>query len=137
MPNKFLIAALFSCAAAVAADDTPAWLREAAAATLPGYAAKVNTVVLLNEEHTTVAESGKLSTVTHTAIKILNRQGADVAFFEQYDTAGDKVKDFRAWMIAPSGKVKKYGKDEILDVACAENDVYNQCRRRLVSGKRD
>ena len=40
-------------------------------------------------------------------------------------------------MIAPSGKVKKYGKDEILDIACVENDVYNQCRRRLVSGKHD
>ena len=39
-------------------------------------------------------------------------------------------------MIAPSGKVKKYGKEEILDVACAENDVYNECRRRMVSGKR-
>ena len=40
-------------------------------------------------------------------------------------------------MIAPSGKVKKYGKEEILDVACADNDVYNECRRRMVSGKRD
>ena len=122
---------------AFAADDAPGWLTELVKADLPAYPAKVNSVVLFNEEHTTAAESGRLSTTTRTAIKILNRQGGGVILFDQYDSASGKVRDFRAWMIAPSGKVKKYGKDEILDVACAENDVYNECRRRLVSGKRD
>jgi hypothetical protein len=84
-----------------------------------------------------MGDSGKLTTTTRAAIKVLTRQGTDPVFFDEYDTASGKVRDFRAWMIAPSGKVKKYGKDEILDVACVENDVYNQCRRRLVSGKRD
>jgi hypothetical protein len=120
-----------------AADDTPAWLRDLTAIQLPQYDAKVNTVVLLNEEHTTAVELGKLSTITRTAMKILARQGVDPIFYDEYDTRGGKVRDFRAWMIAPSGKVKKYGKDEILDVACAPNDVYNECRRRMVSGKRD
>ena len=58
-------------------------------------------------------------------------------FLEEYETASAKVRDFRAWMIAPSGKVKKFAKEEIFDVACAENDVYNECRRRVVSGKKD
>jgi len=132
-----IAAALLLASALWAADDTPAWVKDAAAATLPQYGPKVNTVVLLNEEHTSVADSGHLTTVTRTAIKILNRAGSGAAFFEQYDTAGDKVRDFRAWMIPPSGKVKKYSKDEILDIACAENDVFNQCRRRMVSGRRD
>ena len=89
------------------------------------------------EEQTVVADSGKLTTTTRTALKFLTRVGADAAFIEQYDSASGKVRDFRAWMIPASGKVKKYGKDEIVDVACAENDVYNECRRRVVSGKRD
>jgi hypothetical protein len=120
-----------------AADDTPPWLRDLARVQLPQFDAKVNTVVLLNEEHTTVAESGKLSTTTRTALKILARQGVEVAFYDQYYTGSGKVRDFRAWMISPSGKVKKYGKEEIVDVACVDNDVYNECRRRMVSGKRD
>src|SRR5215471_857110 len=128
---------LFALAAARAADDTPAWLKELSNASLPQYPAKVNAVVLLNEEHTTAAEGGRLTTVTRTAIKVLTRQGTDIRFFDQYDTRSGKVRDFRAWMIAPSGKVKKYGKDEIVDVACVDNDVYNECRRRVVSGKRD
>jgi hypothetical protein len=115
----------------------PAWLKELTSVTLPQYDRKVNNVVLLNEEHTVIAESGRLTTTTRTAIKFLTRQGGDVRFLEQYDTASGKVRDFRAWVIPPSGKVRKFGKDEILDVACAENDVYNECRMRMVSGKRD
>lgn len=121
--------------AAFASDDTPGWLKELTQINLPAYPAKVNNVVLFNEEHTTADESGKLSTTTRTAIKILNRQGGDVIFFDQYDSGSGKVRDFRAWMVGSSGKVKRYGKAEILDLACAENDVYNECRRRLVSGK--
>jgi hypothetical protein len=129
--------AAFSPWAALAADDTPGWLKELSSVTLPTYSAKVNSVVLLNEEHTTVLDSGKLSTVTRSAMKILNRQGGNVVFFDQYYSGSGKVRAFRAWMVAPSGKVKKYGKNEIVDIACAENDVYNECRKRMVSGKRD
>jgi hypothetical protein len=137
MRNRTLLVciALVSPLVAAAADDVPPWLKDAAAASLPSYPAKVLTVVLLNEEHTTAAENGKLSTTTRTAMKILQRQGGDITFSEQYDSVSGRVKDFRAWMIAPSGKVKRYGKDEIADVACVNNDVYNECRRRVVSGK--
>jgi len=137
MSRRLSLLTLLCAASAFAADDTPGWLKELSGITLPAYPAKVNSVVLLNEEHTTAAEAGKLTTVTRTAVKVLTRQGADVLFFDSYDSRSGKVRDFRAWMISPSGKVKKYGKDEIVDVACAENDVYNECRRRAVSGKRD
>jgi hypothetical protein len=137
MNARIALVALSLVCACHGADDTPGWLKDLAGATLPQYGAKVNAVVLFNEEHTTVGDSGKLTTTTRAAIKLLTRQGAEPVFFDEYDTASGKVRDFRAWMIAPSGKVKKYGKDEILDIACVENDVYNQCRRRLVSGKRD
>ena len=56
-----------------AADDTPGWLKDLISTQLPQYPAKVNSVVLLDEEHTTAADSGRLTTVTRTAIKILNR----------------------------------------------------------------
>src|SRR5260370_26594483 len=137
MLARFLTLCLLSGCLLHAADDAPSWLKELAAVQLPAYDAKVNTVVLLNEEHTTAADSGKLSTTTRTAVKILARQGVDIIFSDQYDTASGKVRDFRAWMISPTGKVKKYAKEEILDVACVANDVYNECHRRMVSGKRD
>jgi len=123
--------------ALAATDDTPGWLRDLARQTVPQYGSKVNTVVLLSEENKVVSDTGRITTNSRSAIRILARQGVDVVFSEQYDTNGGKVRDFHAWMIAPSGKSKKYTKDEILDVACATNDVFNQCRVKLVSGKAD
>jgi transglutaminase-like putative cysteine protease len=120
-----------------AADDTPSWLKDLNSVTLPQYPAKVNRVVLFNEEQTVAADNGRLTTTTRTAIKFLNRQGGEVMFFDSYDAPSSKVRDFRAWMISPAGKVRKYGKDEIVDAACAGNDVYNECRKRLVSAGRD
>jgi hypothetical protein len=120
-----------------AADDTPSWLKDLTTVTLPQYPAKVNRVVLFNEEQTTASDAGRLTTTTRTAIKILNRQGGDVVFSDSYDAPSSKVRDFRAWMISPAGKVRKYGKEEILDAACAGNDVYNECRKRIVAAGRD
>jgi len=137
MGNRIAALAVFCPLLALAADDTPGWLKDLTHSTVPQYGPKVNTVVLLNEENTVVGESGKITTTSRAAIKILARQGVDVVFSEQYETNGGKVRDFHAWMIAPSGKVKKYGREEILDVACATNDVYNECRLKLVSGKAD
>jgi hypothetical protein len=137
MNRKLLLVAFAAVSTAMAADDTPGWLKELTSVTLPQYPAKVNSVVLLDEEHTSAADTGRLTTVTRRAVKVLTKQGTDVIFLDNYDSRSGKVRDFKAWMISPSGKVKKYGKDETIDVACAENDVYNECRRRAVSGKRD
>jgi hypothetical protein len=82
-----------------AADDTPSWLKDLTTVTLPQYPAKVNRVVLFNEEQTTASDAGRLTTTTRTAIKILNRQGGDVVFSDSYDAPSSKVRDFRAWMI--------------------------------------
>ena len=137
MVNRLFAVAALICLNAAGADDLPGWLRDAAEVKLPQFPGKVKKAVLLDEERTTVMDSGKLVSITHGAVKILVRQGVELHFAEQYDTGGGKVRDFRAWMIAPSGKVKKYGKEEILDVACAANDIYNECRMRMVSGNRD
>ena len=137
MKSKLALAALAFCSIASAADDAPAWLKDLVGVTLPPCGPKVTDVVLLNEEHTVVGEAGKLTTTTRTAIRFLARQDVDPMFYEEYYAGSAKVRDFRAWMIGPSGKVKKYGKDEIMDVACAGNDIQNECRRRMVSGKRD
>ena len=137
MPNRKLLLGLLLASAACAADDLPVWLKDLTSVTLPAYGPKVNSVVLFNEESNVVADSGHVTTTTRTAIKILNRQGGNISFDEEYETASGKVRDFRAWMLAPSGKVKKFAKEEIYDVACAENDVFNECRRRVVTGKND
>ena len=137
MPNSRLLLGLLLACTVYGADDVPGWLKDLTGVTLPAYGPKVNSVVLFNEENNIVGDSGRVTTTTRTAIRVLNRQGSDISFAEEYDTASGKVRDFRAWMLAPSGKVKKFAKEEIYDVACAENDVFNECRRRVVTGRND
>src|SRR5437868_12533083 len=72
------------------------------------------------------------------AIKVLTREGRALAkAIEGYSTDTGKVRELRAWLIRPSGEVKKYGKDETADVALADNDIYNEARVRMVSTKSD
>ena len=118
-----------------AADEAPGWLKDLASASTPAYGPKVPAVVLLNEERMSVDDSGKLMIVTRYAVKVLTNEGRKEARASRIYTADTgKIRDFKAWTIAPSGKVRRYGREEILDVSPASNDVYNDVRRRVVSG---
>ncbi len=118
----------------LAGDDAPAWLRQAASASVPTYNKDVPAVVLLDESRLSIDDSGKITRTTTYAVRILTREGRGYASGSSgYTTDQSKVKDFHAWLIYPSGNVKKYGKDEIADVAAVDNDIYNEARARVVS----
>ena len=123
---------------AFAAEDTPAWVREAAGITPPKYDAKVPAVVLLNEQHVVVDQSGRRTCTTRRAVRILSREGREAARgAEVYVTGTGKVREMRGWMIPPSGETRRYGKDKIADVGLVENDVYNDYRERVILAAQD
>ena len=120
------------------ADDAPAWLRQAAGTTLPTYDKDVPGVVLWDEERVAVAEDGRVVVTNYWAIKILTHEGRQLArASEGYSTDSGKVREMRAWLIRPSGEVRKYGKDETLDIAYVDNDIYNEARSKVISAKDD
>lgn len=148
MPQRFrilpalLFALVMSAASAsttvAAGDEVPGWLKQAAGASAPPYDRKVKAVVLLKEKSVTVASDGRVTTVTNYAVRILAREGRDEAGHgESYLTDSEKVREMRAWLIRPSGEVRKYGKDEVVDVALADNDIYNEARLRYISAERE
>ena len=120
----------------MAADEPPSWLRQAASLSLPSYDKETKAVTLLDETKVTVGDDGKVTTYTMHAVKVLNREGREEARARAvYNTDSEKVKEIKAWLIRPSGQVVKYGKDQIMDLAANDNDVYNEVRIRLISGK--
>lgn len=133
------LAALFAATSVSvrAGDDVPAWLRQAAAAnTAPGYAKIVPAVVLLSERDIRVEEDGKITTTERLAVKILTNEGRSAAIGSVgYLTDTGKVRDMRAWVLRSSGAVKKFSKDEVLDLAAAPNDVFNEVRVKMISGR--
>ena len=121
---------------AAGGDDVPAWLQQAAAQKAPAYDRSVPAVVLLKEAQVSVSEDGRLTTTTTYAVRILAREGREEAIAaEPYDTATGKVREMKAWLIRPDGSVKRYGKDETMDIAASQNDVYNEARVKLIMAK--
>ena len=122
--------------ASAAADDVPVWLRTAAAATAPSYDKRVKAVVLYHECNVAVGEDGRVVTTTNYAVRVLAREGREEATAHAlYLTNSGKVRELKAWLLRPSGEVKKYGKDETLDMALKPNDVYDEARLRLISAR--
>jgi hypothetical protein len=133
MAKVFALMALLS-AAAIAGDDAPAWLRQAASTSLPTFSKDTSAVVLFDEGVYKIEEDGKITRTLRFAVKILSRDGkSEAAGRLIYNSEFEKVKDLRGWLIQPSGEVRKYGKDDILDVTLADNDVFNEVRQKRIS----
>ena len=124
--------------AAAAGDETPSWVQQAVAIKVPSYDKEVPAVVLVDESQTTIASDGKQNETYNYAVRVLRREGRDHAEGRvSYIPNISKVKDFRAWLIRPSGETKRYGKDDTVDVAGDLNDVYNEYRVKKISGSDD
>lgn len=119
-------------------DDVPTWLLQAATVSTPTYEKDVPAVVLQREQHVSVNEDGRITTVTTFAIRILVREGRSFAYArEYYERDAGKVREIKAWLIRPSGPVKKYGKDEVIDAVENPDDIYNESRVKLIDASKD
>jgi hypothetical protein len=130
---------LFVAAAhATPGDETPSWVQQAAALKVPSYDKDVSAVVLVDDSTKTIDAQGYVTEVYKYAVRILKREGR--AYAEGgvgYIPESEKIKDFRGWLVRASGDVKRYGKDEIIDLAGADNDVYNEYRTKQIKAMSD
>jgi len=122
----------------LAAEQLPVWLKDLPQIQLPPQPKKAHAVVLWDESTVTVDAEGKITTSITWAVRVLSREGrgharASVA----YSTDTDKVKDLKAWLIRPSGEIKRYGKEQTIDIAAVANDVYNESRSRIIDAGDD
>jgi hypothetical protein len=118
------------------ADDVPGWLREVASSKLTTYPPKVPAVTLIDETRLTVDESGRIVNHTRKAIKVLTREGRGEAYgFHIYSSGTAKVREARAWMIAPSGDTLKIGKEQTADRAYVSYNAYDDLRVRELDGR--
>lgn len=116
-----------------AAPKTPAWFDTLRGIQTPAYSAKVGAVVLLNERRVTVDGQGKTRYSVRYAVRIISNDGRRLATGRMiYRTDTGKAGAMSAWLVTPSGTIKEYGKKETLDIALAENDVFNESRARVI-----
>lgn len=131
-----LVVLSFAAVTAIAGDQAPPWLQQAAAISLPSYDKEVTTVVLVDETTVSVSDDGRVTKTSNYAVRILQREGRDEAVAHVgYIPETGKVKELNAWLIRANGDVKRFGKDQTLDLAGAPNDVYNEYRLKVISAK--
>src|ERR1700752_2454479 len=137
-PRLFAILALLLLASPAFADDRPPWVRQAAAIKVPAYDKDVDAVVLIDESLTSINSDGRETEVYNHAVRILKREGGGSAIGRVgYVPEPGKVKEFRAWLIRPNGEIKRFSKDDSVDIQANLNDVYNEYRFKSISAKDD
>src|SRR6266576_2425761 len=115
-------------------DEVPSWLHQATTIQLPAYDKDVPAVVLVDDGTINIDPDGRVNKIYNFAIRILRREGREYAVGHVgYIPDIGKVKELHAWLIHANGEVKKYGKDDVVDLAGAPNDVYNEYRLKQVS----
>jgi len=141
MRSRFLFSLciiLVAAGSALAGDEVPQWLQQAAALAPPVYDKDVPAVVLLNDQKITVSEDGHVVRTRTFAVRIINREGRGEAIArEVYQTDTGKVRDLQAWLVRPNAPAKHYGKDRIVDIALATDDVYNEYRVKAIIAEDD
>jgi len=120
-------------AALLAADEPPDWVRQAAAAKVPSYPAKVSTVVLFQEESLTMDPDGRRLMRERKAYKILQPGGgSNLANVRAYNTKSGRIRDVQGWLIPPSGKPVPYAKNRIADVVPNREANYDEYRMKVL-----
>ena len=114
-------------------DETPSWLQQAVSLKLPAYDKEVTAAVLVDDSTMTIDSDGRVNETYNFAVRVIRKEGREYAAGRVgYIPDISKIKDFHGWLIRPTGDVKRYGKDEIVDVAGALNDVYNEYRVKKI-----
>jgi transglutaminase-like putative cysteine protease len=138
---SFVCLLLLVCSIAVNAstvEDNPAWLHQVATIKVPTYDKTVSAVVLLEDSTITVEADGKSTKVYNFAVRMLQKEGREYADGGVgYIPNVGKVKEFHAWLIRPSGEIKRYSKDDVVDAAADMNDVYDEYRYKRIVGTSD
>lgn len=128
---------ILSIPAFAAGDKAPSWLQQAAKTAVPSYDKEVPGVILRNEENVTLNSNGKLVTVEKFAVKILTREGKNLAVARaRYLVSSGKVKNINAWLIRGNA-TKGYGKKETLDIISDPDDIYNEYRLKVIDASNE
>jgi hypothetical protein len=130
---------IFSFAGNALADDSaPAWMKQAAAVSLPGYDKEVSAAVLYREQLLTLNNDGLLVTTENYAVKVLSREGRQRAVaIAPYLVSSGKIRSIEGWLIRLDGSVKNYDKKTVLDRISDPDDIYDEYRLKIIDGSDD
>lgn len=123
---------LLLAACGTAAATTPDWVRAAASQPPMAVDKEANALVLLDDQTTTVSETGDVYTLYRRAVKILRPEGREYAKVNVYFDRETKLKSLHAWSITSKGLEYEVKDKDFVEVSpYSEDELYNDVRARV------
>lgn len=116
LTSAFFLLGLTSVLTTAANAGVPDWLRSAAQQPPKTYADDANAVILLDDQETTVKDSGEIVTHERIAFRILRPEGKSYAAYSVYFDSETKINSFHGWSITAKG----------LEYEAKEKDAFEQ-----------
>jgi hypothetical protein len=128
------VALLLNGGLALGSDSAPDWVMEQSSRSIPPYGKDVRSVILLDEGRISVQPDGTIHRSLRYVVRVLNVEGRqDTIAALPYFQRVTKIKDFHAWLVAPGGAVRAYGKESVEDVGeKADFELYSDTRLRVI-----
>ncbi len=133
---RCLVALLFVLAggSSTRAARVPAWLTQAAARPTDACGPEVGWIVLDDRGEYNASRPGRITRTVRHAVRILTRDGIKRAVARSVYYAGaSKLVSFKAWLIDPQGKVKTFGRSDVVDRAADEDALFSERRYAVIS----
>lgn len=111
---------------------TPAWLKQAAQASLPEYTDAPDAVVLLDERLTTVSASGEIRTTFRKAYKILRPGGSSKGIALVYFDNDTQLTFFKAWSITSNNEEFEVKEGDAVETAAFSESLYRDTRYKVL-----
>lgn len=111
----------------------PDWVRSAAQQPVKKYADDVNAVMLLDDQETTITESGDIVTHQRSVYRILRPEGRHYATQEVAFSSDIKINYMRAWSITAKGEEYEAKNKDILERSLSTYEVFSDDKEKMLS----
>jgi transglutaminase-like putative cysteine protease len=125
-----LLSVLFSASQAL--GGVPDWLRTAARSPLPSYPEDTNAVVLLDEQATTVSESGEIKTLYRRAYKILRPGGRSRGIVAVHFDSETQLTSLKGWSIPAAGRDYEVKEKDAVETSVFSEALYQDARAKVL-----
>jgi hypothetical protein len=133
---KSLVSELVLCVVGLVGSafaSSPQWFRDAAHTALPTYEASTEAVVLLDEQVTTVSDSGEVKTTYRVVKKILTAHGRDEGKVVIHFDSETKLSNLHAWSQPTQGAEYELKEKDALETQAYSEELYSDMRTKILS----
>jgi len=130
--TRLALALVALCAAPSLLGAEPPWVQALSKVVVPAQSAATSAVVLTDDTLLTIQPSGETTMRFRRAVKVLTPAGRDHAYGAASFDDNTKIRGFRGWSIAPTGKVQVVKGRQAAELSAGDFEVYTDAKIKVL-----